>query len=153
MVIFLVMRLGNGKLISKSQRPPANPFAYFGRFFAQPRLVTGWIFAVVRSCGWWVYVVYLPIYAVQNGSTDEFLKRVEATLAVFEREMEEQPRIVTLALHPHIIAVPHVAHYLEQALDLLAGRDDSIFVTSSVMGDWFGGASTPPADMIAGGSA
>ena len=67
LVVFLVMRLGNGKLITKSRRPPANPFAYFGRFFAQPRLVTGWIFAVIRSCGWWVYVVYLPIYAVQNG--------------------------------------------------------------------------------------
>jgi hypothetical protein len=67
MALFLIMRLGNGKLITKSRRPPANPFAYFGRFFAQPRLVTGWIFAVVRSCGWWVYVVYLPIYAVQNG--------------------------------------------------------------------------------------
>lgn len=67
LVIFLVMRLGNGKLITRSRRPPANPFAYFGRFAAQPRLVTGWIFAVVRSCGWWVYVVYLPIYAVQNG--------------------------------------------------------------------------------------
>lgn len=67
LIVFLVMRLGNGKLITKSRRPPANPFAYFSRFFAQPRLVTGWIFAVVRSCGWWVYVVYLPIYAVQNG--------------------------------------------------------------------------------------
>ena len=67
LAIFLVMRLGNGKLIVKSRRPPANPFAYFGRFAAQPRLVTGWIFAVVRSCGWWVYVVYLPIFAVQNG--------------------------------------------------------------------------------------
>jgi ACDE family multidrug resistance protein len=67
LLIFLVMRLGNGKLITKSHRPPANPLAYFGRFVAQPRLVTGWIFAVVRSCGWWVYVVYLPIYAVQNG--------------------------------------------------------------------------------------
>jgi hypothetical protein len=67
MLIFLVMRLGNGRLITKSRRAPANPFAYFGRFFAQPRLVTGWIFAVLRSCGWWVYVVYLPIYAVQNG--------------------------------------------------------------------------------------
>lgn len=67
LVIFLVMRLGNGKLITKSRRPPANPLAYFGRFAAQPRLVTGWIFAVVRSCGWWVYVVYLPIFAVQNG--------------------------------------------------------------------------------------
>ena len=67
LIIFLVMRLGNGKLITKSRRPPANPLAYFGRFIAQPRLVTGWIFAVVRSCGWWVYVVYLPIYAVQSG--------------------------------------------------------------------------------------
>jgi MFS family permease len=67
LAIFLVMRLGNGKLITKSRRAPTNPFAYFGRFFAQPRLVTGWVFAVVRSCGWWVYVVYLPIYAVQNG--------------------------------------------------------------------------------------
>ncbi len=67
LLIFLVMRLGNGKLITKSHRPPANPLAYFGRFLAQPRLVTGWIFAVVRSCGWWVYVVYLPIFAVQNG--------------------------------------------------------------------------------------
>lgn len=67
LLIFLVMRLGNGKLITKSRRPPANPLAYFGRFLAQPRLVTGWIFAVIRSCGWWVYVVYLPIFAVQNG--------------------------------------------------------------------------------------
>ncbi|GGH34616.1 Predicted arabinose efflux permease, MFS family [Cribrihabitans marinus] len=67
LLIFLVMRLGNGKLISKSPRAPNSSFAYFGRFFAQPRLVAGWVFAVVRSCGWWVYVVYLPIYAVQNG--------------------------------------------------------------------------------------
>jgi hypothetical protein len=71
LLIFLVMRLGNGRLITRSRRPPANPFAYFGRFFAQPRLVTGWIFAVVRSCGWWVYVVYLPIFAVQNGLGDQ----------------------------------------------------------------------------------
>lgn len=67
LVIFLVMRMGNGKLITKSTSAPTNPFAYFRRFFAQPRLITGWLFAVIRSCGWWVYVVYLPIYAVQNG--------------------------------------------------------------------------------------
>ena len=67
LTIFLVMRLGNGRLITRSQSPPANPFAYFGRFLAQPRLITGWTFAVIRSCGWWVYVVYLPIYAVQSG--------------------------------------------------------------------------------------
>lgn len=71
LLVFLVMRLGNGKLIAKRRADPVNPFAYFPRFFAQPRLVTGWLFAVIRSCGWWVYVVYLPIYAVQNGLSEQ----------------------------------------------------------------------------------
>lgn len=71
LVTFLIMRLGNGKLIAKRRRDPVNPFAYFPRFIAQPRLVTGWLFAVLRSCGWWVYVVYLPIYAVQNGLNEQ----------------------------------------------------------------------------------
>ncbi len=67
MVTFLIMRLGNGKLITRARQAPANPFAYFQRFAQQPRLIAGWLFAVIRSCGWWIYVVYLPIYAVQNG--------------------------------------------------------------------------------------
>ncbi|MFD0917172.1 polysaccharide deacetylase family protein [Pseudahrensia aquimaris] len=79
----------------------------------------------------------VPVYAIQNGSCDEFLKRLEATLAVFEREMETNPRVLTLALHPHIIGVPHIAHYFEKALDILMARDDTVFVTSSTMGDWF----------------
>lgn len=67
LTVFLVMRLGNGKLITRRRAAPTNPLAYFRRFLAQPRLVAGWVFAVVRSCGWWVYVVYLPIYSVQQG--------------------------------------------------------------------------------------
>ncbi len=79
----------------------------------------------------------VPIYAVQNCSSDEILKRVKATLAVFEQELENQTRIITFGLHPHIIGVPHIAHYFEQALDLLVNRNDTVFVTSSIMGDWF----------------
>ncbi len=67
---FWALRLGNGKAIVRAQRPAPNPLAYLGRFFAQPRLVLGWGFAVIRSCGWWVYVVYLPIFCVQNGLGD-----------------------------------------------------------------------------------
>lgn len=65
--VFVYMRMGNGKLITKAKRPPPNPLAYLGRFFRQPRLVAGFLFAVIRSCGWWAYIVYLPIYAVENG--------------------------------------------------------------------------------------
>ncbi|MFY9212325.1 MAG: MFS transporter [Aestuariivita sp.] len=67
LVVFLYLRLGNGKLITRAKAPPPNPIAFLGRFFQQPRLVAGWLFAVIRSCGWWAYVVYLPIFAVENG--------------------------------------------------------------------------------------
>ena len=79
----------------------------------------------------------VPVYAIQQSSSDEILKRLEATLAVFEREAEKQTRVLTLALHPHIIGVPHVAYYFEKALDILLSRDDTVFVTSSEMGEWF----------------
>lgn len=79
----------------------------------------------------------VPIYAVQHSSTDEMYRRLEATLAVFERETRTQPRVLTLALHPHLIGVPHVAHHFERCLDLLLARDDVVFMTSSEIGDWF----------------
>ena len=64
---FWILRLGNGKAISKARRPAINPLAYLGRFFAQPRLIAGWSFAVIRSTGWWVYVVYLPYFCIEQG--------------------------------------------------------------------------------------
>jgi peptidoglycan/xylan/chitin deacetylase (PgdA/CDA1 family) len=79
----------------------------------------------------------VPIYAVQQGTTDEMYRRLEATLAVFEKEAQRQPRVLTLALHPHIIGVPHVAHHFARCLDLLLARDDVAFMTSSQIGDWF----------------
>lgn len=68
---FWILRLGNGKQISRARRPATNPLAFMGRFFAQPRLIAGWLFAVIRSCGWWVYVVYLPIFCIENGLGDK----------------------------------------------------------------------------------
>jgi MFS transporter, ACDE family, multidrug resistance protein len=65
--VFWWLRLGNGKLIARARAPAPNPLAYLGRFVVQPRLIAGWLFAVVRSCGWWVYIVYLPIFAIENG--------------------------------------------------------------------------------------
>jgi ACDE family multidrug resistance protein len=71
LAMFWALRLGNGKQISRAKRPAANPLAYLGRFFRQPRLIAGWMFAVMRSCGWWVYVVYLPIFCVEAGLGDK----------------------------------------------------------------------------------
>jgi ACDE family multidrug resistance protein len=65
--MFWVLRLGNGKAIARARGPAVNPLAYLGRFFAQPRLIAGWAFAVIRSTGWWVYVVYLPYFCIEQG--------------------------------------------------------------------------------------
>lgn len=69
--VFWVLRLGNGKQIQRAKGPAVNPLGYLGRFFRQPRLIAGWFFAVMRSCGWWVYVVYLPIFCVEAGLGDK----------------------------------------------------------------------------------
>ncbi|MCV2867981.1 MFS transporter [Defluviimonas sp. WL0002] len=70
-VAFWAMRMGNGKTITRARTPAPNPLAFLGRFFAQPRLVAGWLFAVLRSVGWWVYIVYLPIYCIEAGLGDQ----------------------------------------------------------------------------------
>lgn len=70
LVMFWVFRLGNGKEILRAAGPASNPLAYLGRFAAQPRLIAGWLFAVIRTCGWWVFVVYLPIYCAEAGMGD-----------------------------------------------------------------------------------
>lgn len=67
LLLFWYLRLGNGKAISRARSPTINPVAYLGRFFAQPRLIAGWSFAVIRSTGWWVYVVYLPYFCIEQG--------------------------------------------------------------------------------------
>lgn len=71
LVVFWILRLGNGKQIQRARRPAVNPLGYLGRFFRQPRLIAGWMFAVMRSCGWWVYVVYLPIFSIEAGLGDK----------------------------------------------------------------------------------
>lgn len=67
LITFWVLRLGNGKQIAKAAGPAVNPLAYLGRFATQPRLIAGWLFAVIRSTGWWVYVVYLPYFCIEQG--------------------------------------------------------------------------------------
>lgn len=71
LAVFWALRLGNGRQIQRAKGPAVNPLAYLGRFLRQPRLIAGWLFAVIRSCGWWVYVVYLPIFCIEAGLGDK----------------------------------------------------------------------------------
>ena len=68
---FWAFRMGDGRVITRAKAASPNPFIYLRRFFAQPRLVAGWFFAVTRSCGWWVFIVYVSIFAVDRGLGDQ----------------------------------------------------------------------------------
>jgi predicted MFS family arabinose efflux permease len=64
------LRLGNGRVIVRNSATSTHLVVYLKRFFRQPRLIAGWLFAVLRSCGWWFFFVYVGIFAVQNGLGD-----------------------------------------------------------------------------------
>ena len=82
------------------------------------------------------------LHAVEHQPSAALHDRLVDTLAAFEPELETQPRVVTLALHPHLIGVPHRSVHLARALDVLLARKDTIFVTAERIADWFVTATT-----------
>ena len=77
------------------------------------------------------------VYAVEKHASAEIYRRFEDTLAIFSEEIQTQPRVLTLGLHPHLIGVPHRIGYLARMLDVLLERRDTIFMTGSQIADWF----------------
>lgn len=95
----------------------------------------------------------VPIWAIQAHPSDTLQRRVDSTLNVLCREADQMTQILTIALHPHLIAVPHRLPYLETMLDQLLAHPDVVFATSNQLADWF--IATCPADsasMTVGGS-
>jgi peptidoglycan/xylan/chitin deacetylase (PgdA/CDA1 family) len=84
------------------------------------------------------------VYAVERHSSSEYLQRVKDTLKTLGPELKKQPRVLTLALHPHLIGVPHRIGYLRDCLKLLKQRDDVIFMTGSQILDWYQSADPAP---------
>ena len=80
----------------------------------------------------------VPIWVVQGQSSDELLKRLEATLAVLEREAGEAAARSD-ACHASRMswACPTAPTIWRRRSTLLAQRRDTLFVTSSQIADWF----------------
>jgi hypothetical protein len=64
---FWGLGLSRGRASVQTRAGASRPLGFLRRFLAQPRLVAGWSFAVLRSCAWSVYTVYVGIFAVQHG--------------------------------------------------------------------------------------
>ena len=77
------------------------------------------------------------VYAIEKHSSPEIYRRLVDTVAAFEPELKNQPRVLAIGLHPHLMGVPHRIGYLDKMLDLLMQRDDTVFLTGSEICDWF----------------
>lgn len=86
------------------------------------------------------------LHAIQHNPSDEMFSRTVETLATFESERMQGPRILTMGLHPHLVAVPHRMGHFRRALDMLAARDDTIFMTGGQIADWFEAHMPAPAN-------
>lgn len=79
----------------------------------------------------------VTIFGIEKHASPVYLERIADTLVCFDAELAAQPRVLTLALHPHIMAQPHRLRYLANALDLLQRRSDTVFMSCDAIGDWY----------------
>ena len=84
----------------------------------------------------------VTIFAIEKHASPVFFERFRDTVEVFDQEMHTQPRVLTIALHPHIIAQPHRLPYLCRTLDMLQQRSDTVFMNCDEIGDWYHAAMT-----------
>ena len=85
------------------------------------------------------------IYAGEKHASAEMYLRLKTTLEAFDSELKNNPRVLPLGLHPHLIAVPHRIGYLGRMLDDLMARDDVVFMKGGQIADWYAEVEPPPA--------
>ncbi len=88
------------------------------------------------------------VYAVEKHATGEFANRVRRSLAALERETTHGPKIMTIALHPHLVGVPHRFTELVEMIDMIAAHRATRFVTPGQVCKWY--SALQPAETMAG---
>lgn len=64
---FWYLRLSDSPAIVGGPRRASSPRQFVARFFKQPRLLLAWLVSVCRYAWWGMFMIYVPIYAVQSG--------------------------------------------------------------------------------------
>lgn len=91
-----------------------------------------------------------PIYAIQSQPTGEFLNRVKRSLDCYADDFKADPirgpKVMSIGLHPHLMAVPHRFTEFCEILELLQAHPDVAFVQGRELLDWF--RQSLPADKV-----
>lgn len=89
------------------------------------------------------------VYALERHTQSEYLTRFTDTVDWYAAREPGQPKVITLGLHPHIIAPAYRMKALCDTLDMLLARDDTIFMTGPAIADWFTAQTPAPPEIQA----
>jgi MFS family permease len=64
---FWFLRISDSPAIGSGRYRASSSRQFIPRFFAQPRLLLAWLISFCRYAWWAMFMIYVPIYAVQSG--------------------------------------------------------------------------------------
>ncbi|MGI9229602.1 MAG: polysaccharide deacetylase family protein [Gammaproteobacteria bacterium] len=78
----------------------------------------------------------LPMMVVHQHESELWLQRVRDQFDCLYEEGGEQPRIMSMSIHPYIMGVPHRIKYFAAAYDYMLGKSGVWFTTADDLYDW-----------------
>jgi peptidoglycan/xylan/chitin deacetylase (PgdA/CDA1 family) len=79
----------------------------------------------------------LPMMVVHQHESRVWYERVVAQFDRLYQDSAEQPRIMSMSVHPYIMGVPHRIGHFEAAYEHMLQRDDVWFTTPGEIYDWY----------------
>jgi allantoinase len=79
----------------------------------------------------------IPIFALQNHSSDEFYKRGVLQLERMVKDSQTSTRVMAISVHPYLTGVPHRIAAFEKFLDVVMQEKDAEIMTGEEIYRWF----------------
>ena len=78
-----------------------------------------------------------PLFMVQHHPASEYLTRAKDQFDRLYAESAETAKVMTIALHPHLMGVPHRIKYLEQVYEYINSHQGVVHWTGDQIADWY----------------
>lgn len=89
----------------------------------------------------------VTVFPVERHGAQEYLSRFTDALDYYSEHEPERCKVITLALHPHVMGTGYRIGILARTIETLLARKDTVFVTSDAIADWFTAQVPAPASL------
>ncbi len=79
----------------------------------------------------------IVVFAIERHSSPEMHRRLRESLPVYLEEIQDNPRVLVISVHPYITGVPHRIGYFRRMFEELSRLPGVVFMTGSEIADWY----------------